>query len=132
MQVYLYPTPLHYRQIPEAHRQDAGATVLIGADTFLAGYARIASAFDFRSLRYVIAGAEPVKAETRRVYMEKFGLPILEGYGVTEARRCSRSIRRSSTGTARSASSCPTSSRASSRCPASRRAAGSGCAAPTS
>jgi acyl-[acyl-carrier-protein]-phospholipid O-acyltransferase/long-chain-fatty-acid--[acyl-carrier-protein] ligase len=84
MKVYLYPTPLHYRQIPELIER-SGATFLLGADTFLAHYARNAAAFGFRLLRYVIAGAEPVKAETRRLYLEKFGLRILEGYGVTEA-----------------------------------------------
>jgi acyl-[acyl-carrier-protein]-phospholipid O-acyltransferase / long-chain-fatty-acid--[acyl-carrier-protein] ligase len=84
MKVYLYPTPLHYRQIPELIDK-ASATFLLGADTFLAHYARNAPAFGLRSLRYVIAGAEPVKAETRRLYMEKLGLSILEGYGVTEA-----------------------------------------------
>ncbi len=84
MKVYLYPTPLHYRQIPELIDK-VGATVLIGTDTFLAAYARNADAHSFRSLRYVIAGAEPLKAETRRMYMEKFGLRLLEGYGVTEA-----------------------------------------------
>ncbi len=84
MKVYLYPTPLHYRQIPELIDK-VGATVLVGTDTFLSAYARNADAYGFRTLRYVIAGAEPLKAETRRIYMEKFGLRLLEGYGVTEA-----------------------------------------------
>ncbi|MBZ9957650.1 MULTISPECIES: AMP-binding protein [unclassified Mesorhizobium] len=84
VKLFLYPSPLHYKIIPEIARK-VKPTVMFGTDTFLANYARTAKDGDFSSLRFVVAGAEAVKPETRRTYRERFQAEIIEGFGLTEA-----------------------------------------------
>lgn len=81
--VFLHPSPLHYHAVPDII-YDKNSTVVLSTNTFLNGYARRAHPYDFRTVRYLIAAGEKVQAETFRVWSERFGVRILEGYGATE------------------------------------------------
>lgn len=84
VRTFLYPSPLHTKLIPETASRFR-PTVIFGTDTFLAAYARAAKDGAFSSLRLVVSGAEPVRPHTKRLWRERFGKEIVEGYGMTEA-----------------------------------------------
>jgi acyl-[acyl-carrier-protein]-phospholipid O-acyltransferase / long-chain-fatty-acid--[acyl-carrier-protein] ligase len=84
---FLYLSPLHYRLIPTII-YDRNCTLVLATNTFLNGFARRANFMDFRSVRYLFAGAEKLQEDMVNTWARKFGVRVLEGYGATECSPC--------------------------------------------
>lgn len=84
MATAFYPTPLHYKKIPQ-YAYETKASVILGTNAFLAGYAKNGDPMDFFEMRYVVCGGDKLKESTSKLWMDKFGIRVLGGYGVTEA-----------------------------------------------
>src|ERR1700744_2770025 len=84
VKVVCHPTPLQPREIVRRIRENR-ATILLSTDTFISQYGRAGEPGDLDSLRLGVCGAERVRDETRIFFRRKYGMEILEGYGVTEA-----------------------------------------------
>lgn len=81
--VFFYPTPLHYKIIPELI-YDTNSTLIFGTDTFFNGYAQNAHAYDFYSIKIAVVGAERLKEDTIKKFFTNFGIRVMGGYGTTE------------------------------------------------
>lgn len=81
--VRYHPNPLDAGKIAQIVREYK-STMLFATPTFLSLYLRKAVAEDFRTLKYVVVGAEKMKPGLATEFEAKFGVRPLEGYGATE------------------------------------------------
>jgi acyl-[acyl-carrier-protein]-phospholipid O-acyltransferase/long-chain-fatty-acid--[acyl-carrier-protein] ligase len=84
VKVVCHPTPLQPKEIVRRIRRH-GATILLSTDTFIGQYARCGEPGDMDAMRLAVCGAERLRDETRTLVRRKYGIALLEGYGVTEA-----------------------------------------------
>lgn len=84
MKIVFYPNPLDYKTIGNTAKKYS-PTMLLGPPTFFEGYISKCHRDDFKSIRYAITGADKLLEKTRTRFREKFGIQLLQGYGITES-----------------------------------------------
>lgn len=78
-----YPSPLETVKLAELIEKHQ-VSLVIATPTFLRGYLRRAKKEQFESVKLVITGAEKLPAKVAESFKKRFGIPVLEGYGLTE------------------------------------------------
>jgi acyl-[acyl-carrier-protein]-phospholipid O-acyltransferase/long-chain-fatty-acid--[acyl-carrier-protein] ligase len=81
--VVTYPSPLDVPKLAELIEEHQ-INLLLATPTFLRGYLRRAKKEQLTSLKMVVTGAEKLPKKVAETFEEKFGHPVLEGYGLTE------------------------------------------------
>jgi acyl-CoA synthetase (AMP-forming)/AMP-acid ligase II len=81
--VVTYPNPLEVAKLAELIEEHS-INLLLATPTFLRGYLRKATKEQLASLKLVITGAEKLPKKVAEAFEERFGRPVLEGYGLTE------------------------------------------------
>lgn len=84
LSVYFYPSPLHFKEIPQLVFKKH-ATILLGTSTFLERYENYAKPYHFSTLRLAVAGGERLNPDVRDRFLLKHAVRVIEGYGATEA-----------------------------------------------
>jgi len=77
------PNPLDAEAVGEM-TQKYKASILVATPTFFQIYAKKCTPEQFASLRIIVAGAEKLPQPFAQKWLEKYGVPISEGYGCTE------------------------------------------------
>jgi acyl-[acyl-carrier-protein]-phospholipid O-acyltransferase/long-chain-fatty-acid--[acyl-carrier-protein] ligase len=81
--VVYHPNPMDAKTIGELAQEHRGS-MLISTPTFCQSYLRRCTPEQFSSLKYAIVGAEKLREPLSSAFRERFGVPLLEGYGCTE------------------------------------------------
>jgi acyl-[acyl-carrier-protein]-phospholipid O-acyltransferase/long-chain-fatty-acid--[acyl-carrier-protein] ligase len=77
------PNPLDGKLVGDTIR-DEQATLLFATPTFLLNYLRRCEPEDFKTIRFIVAGAEKLNPKLIDAFEKKFGVRPCEGYGATE------------------------------------------------
>ena len=83
LRIVTLPTPLDAKRIVEAIEQEK-VTVYVATPTFIRPVLKRAEPEQLRSLRFMVSGAEKLPIDLYEFCLAKFGIRILQGYGLTE------------------------------------------------
>ena len=81
--VVFHPNPMDAKTIGDLAEKYRGS-ILVSTPTFYAAYVRKIHQEQFAHVRFALVGAEKLRQPIADAFQEKFGIPLLEGYGCTE------------------------------------------------
>jgi len=84
LKIVSYPSPLETKKLAEIIFRE-GVDVLVGSSTFLRPFLKRARPEQLAGLRFAVAGAERLSDELYHAFLDRFGVVIVQGYGLTEA-----------------------------------------------